>query len=308
MVVGVGANIVKFSLIGFNILVLAAGACILGVSIAAYVGNPVQEYVSEYFIGKIANYNSLRAVLIIGMILGCIGIILGILGCIGALLEVKAILIIYGILLALLLIAQIIIGALVLAYQDQVHTGIDETLAKMQTSAANMLDPHHKEACRAYHDLARHHVCCGLEGHGYSTCQDPYISCGTEVGGKPCSSEVWRWVKVMAIVSGIILIVFIVMEIFAIICSILLIIAIRREQKKDAGTSGSSGSPQLRPIRYTPPPGAKQKVAPKPSEQPKNVQTVAMHDPNVPAAYPKQQGVDVDVDFDQIEIVKRNRD
>lgn len=71
-----------------------AGACILGVSIAAYVSNPVQEYMSEYFIGKIANYNSLRAVLIIGMILGCIGVIFGILGCIGAALEIKIVLIV----------------------------------------------------------------------------------------------------------------------------------------------------------------------------------------------------------------------
>lgn len=143
--------------------------------------------------------------------------------------------------------------------------------------------------------------------------------------------------KVLAIVSGIILIVFIILEVkilafllnffsnlknfdfsfevFAIICAFLLLSAIRQREKIDGESSfekNEGESSQSRPKQDNKPlpkvKMAKNKVAPVPltfSESAKNAETAPLPEPIAPGSYPKQQATE---EIDEIEIVVRNRD
>jgi len=223
-------------------LAFAAGAAILGGSIAAYVSDPLKQYIDETITQEISNYGNYKTLLIFGMVIGSIIMLLGFLGCCGALMENQCLLTLFITLLSIIFVFQLVIGILVLVYKNKVQDELDHVFDLLETAAQctpneqktecqtqSLPTFKHADACKTYSDLNKADICCGNGGVAYAACIDTEYNfqCAVNTNGKGCKTEVWSALSKIAVTAGIVALVFLLLELAAITFGFCLCCAMR---------------------------------------------------------------------------------
>jgi len=232
MVYGCGASTVKCLVFTFNLLAFIAGLGILITAAVFYTNPGIAHNALQEILKNADSLQSIKSVLIGGMVIGAFICLLGFLGCCGALMESGAMLCLFGTVMVIMLIAQVAIGITVLVAKGKVKDEVGNILEQEAVKAKDGHDSNTTE-CNFYLDLAKQGICCGYNSSLPFQIPNTKCSytCEGDVATKFCKDEVWKLLEYGAKAMGIVALVFIVMELAATIFGCCLWTAIRRGER-----------------------------------------------------------------------------
>jgi uncharacterized membrane protein len=158
---GCGATLAKWLLIIINILVLLAGAAVLGIGIWLLVDDGASKYFE--IISVDTTETLVRTAIIIFIVIGGIAFVVGFCGCCGACKECSTLLLIYVVIVVLILLLQIAAGILAAVYKTEVEDKLKSSMEK--TVGERYGTEEYDSLTSAWDFMQVEFECCGANGY-----------------------------------------------------------------------------------------------------------------------------------------------
>jgi len=241
MVYGCAGNTVKCLVFTFNFLAFVAGLGILIGSAVIYAAPGVSDQVLREVEKDVGSLQSLKAAMIVGMVIGGFICLLGFLGCCGALCESGAMLCLFGTVMVAMLIVQVAIGITAFVSKGKLQDQLDRMLLQnaevaFNKSAGASGHLENSAECDFYLLMANSSICCGYNATFNFTgpegiCYNQEGCTQDNVWQRPCKDELWNLLERGAKIIGILALVFILLELAATIFGCCLWTAIRKGER-----------------------------------------------------------------------------